>query len=101
MRRNQVVRYSFETGGAEPIALQVPLNDAPVVAPVIDEDPDAFDADDCSIYADPVEQPIDLITQEHCLLSPDGTHSYLRRDPRCCYCGTPHPSIRANACGQL
>jgi hypothetical protein len=77
-------------------SLRVSLTEDPVV-----EDADAFDGEDCSIYAEPPRDVGDLIEEELCFVHPSGTHTYFRDRKRCDGCGAAHPSIRANACGQL
>lgn len=71
------------------VALRIPLNDEPIVE-VID-DIDACDL----VYAD----PIDMIEEEFCHHSPDGTHTYRLRGTRCVHCGMLHPSVRSLGCG--
>lgn len=77
------------------LALQVPLNDAPVVKPV--DDPDAFDDAACSIYAAGEPDIIDMIEEERCESSPCGAHIYIARN-HCNYCNTPAPWLRRDAC---
>lgn len=60
-------------------------------------DPDAFDAAGCSIYSDPPESIVDMIEEERCLHSPDGTHVYINGNG-CNYCGTAAPWIRRDQC---
>lgn len=72
------------------LALQITFDDPGKVEPVGD------DIDGCDlVYAD----PIDMIEQEFCHHSPDGTHTYRLRGTRCVHCGTLHPSVRQFGCG--
>lgn len=80
------------------VALMCPLNDAPVVKPVI-EDPDAFDSDDCSIYAvDPADD--DLMHVIECSLGETcdcGNRIFSRN--RCTNCGAQAPWAAKLGCG--
>ena len=81
------------------LALRIPLKDDPVIETV--GDPDAFDDQDCSIYAvDPDDDDtLYVIDQEYCFFSTTSEHKYPPGQLHCCACGMAHPSIR-NACGQ-
>jgi hypothetical protein len=73
------------------LALRIPLNDEPVVEPVID------DIDSCDqVYSDP--PVIEMIAEEFCFNSPDGTHTYIQGHNYCCHCSMAAPWVRRDAC---
>lgn len=90
-------------------ALMVPLNDEPVVTPVIDDDdfelgrkvygdePDTGLSNEFTDSGD--DDLIFMLEQEFCFIGPDHTHTYLGNNVHCCKCGTAHPSIRNAGCG--
>jgi hypothetical protein len=82
------------------LAFQIPLNDEPEIT-IIPDDPDAFDLDDCSIYAEREDDITDLIEEEFCFVGPIHAHAYLNGASYCHKCGAAHPSIRRNGCGQI
>lgn len=81
------------------LALQTTFAEPETVNTVTD--PDAFDSDDCLVYADDEKRVIDMIAEEACALSPDGTHSYIRKQSDCCFCGMAGPWKRRDMCRQM
>lgn len=75
------------------IAMQIPLRagEEPEVAIVTD------DIDACTlVYSDP--PVIEMIAEEFCFNSPDGTHTYRNSDNYCSCCGMAAPWVRRDAC---
>ena len=73
-------------------ALQIPLNDEPVVESI-------DDIDSCDlVYDDP--EVVDMIEEERCPVSanPIGTHLYLDHQNHCCFCAMAAPWVRRDAC---
>jgi hypothetical protein len=81
------------------LALQTTFAEPENVTTVTDHD--AFDDPNCLVYADHSRRIIDMIEEELCALSPDGTHSYIRKQSDCCYCGMAGPWKRRDMCRQM
>lgn len=64
-----------------------------VYAPPLPTDGDCEFADHPSI--------IDMIEEERCHRSPDGTHTYMHKGNHCVYCGMQAPWVRRDMCRQL
>ncbi len=79
---NQLVLYGLTT----------PFSQPEIVEPLRDDS----EGNDSVVYADIV----DLIEEERCERSPDGTHTYIGRS-HCNYCNTPAPWLRRDQCRQL
>ncbi len=77
------------------LAYRIPLaaGEEPAVEPVAD------DIDSCDlVYAHSEKRVIDMIEEERCFISPDGTHTYRNLDNFCCHCGMAAPWVRRDAC---
>jgi len=82
------------------LALQTTFAEPEVVTTVTD-DHDAFDGDDCLVYADDEKRVIDMIEEEQCTASPDGTHGYMKFQSHCHYCRAPAPWLCRDMCRQM
>lgn len=55
------------------------------------------DIDACTlIYSDP--PTVEMIEEELCFVSPDGTHTYIKAQNYCMHCGMAAPWVRRDAC---
>ena len=73
------------------LALQTTFEDPGKVEPVGD------DIDACGlVYADP--PTVEMIEEELCFVSPDGTHTYKKTQNYCMHCGMAAPWVRRDAC---
>lgn len=55
------------------------------------------DIDACTeVYSDP--PVIEMIAEEFCFISPDGTHTYLKFRNYCAHCGMAAPWVRRDGC---